>query len=50
MGALRLRLHTTDGLPITCDPRRAGVAIADLMTGMYSTVGILGVLRGKKIL
>jgi len=31
-------------------PQKVGVAIADLMTGMYSTVGILGVLRGKKIL
>jgi crotonobetainyl-CoA:carnitine CoA-transferase CaiB-like acyl-CoA transferase len=45
-----LRLRTTDGLPIACGPQRVGVAIADLMTGMYSTVGILGVLRGNKIL
>ncbi|WP_268630772.1 CoA transferase, partial [Escherichia coli] len=28
-------------------PQKAGVAVADLMTGMYSTVGILAALRHR---
>ena len=38
-------LDATTGERIAAGPQKVGVAVADLMTGMYATVGILAALR-----
>ena len=38
-------LKDDDGQPVAGGPQKVGVAVADLMTGMYATVGILAALR-----
>jgi len=38
-------LQDENGLPVAGGPQKVGVAVADLMTGMYATVGILAALR-----
>jgi crotonobetainyl-CoA:carnitine CoA-transferase CaiB-like acyl-CoA transferase len=46
MGGLMSITGERDGLP-GAGPQKAGVAVADLMTGMYSTVGILAALHER---
>ena len=38
-------LQDDEGQPVAGGPQKVGVAVADLMTGMYATVGILAALR-----
>jgi crotonobetainyl-CoA:carnitine CoA-transferase CaiB-like acyl-CoA transferase len=38
-------LKNDNGHPVAGGPQKVGVAVADLMTGMYATVGILAALR-----
>ena len=38
-------LQDENGQPVAGGPQKVGVAVADLMTGMYATVGILAALR-----
>ncbi len=38
-------LRDANGHPVAGGPQKVGVAVADLMTGMYATVGILAALR-----
>ena len=46
MGGLMSITGERDDLP-GGGPQKAGVAVADLMTGMYSTVGILAALHER---
>lgn len=46
MGGLMSITGEKDGLP-GGGPQKAGIAIADLMTGMYATIGVLGALAHR---
>ncbi len=48
MGGLMSITGNADGSP-GAGPQRAGVAVADLMTGMYATIGILAALRHRDL-
>ena len=48
MGGLMSITGERDDLP-GGGPQKAGVAVADLMTGMYSTVGILAALHERSV-
>ena len=48
MGGLMSLTGVPDGRP-GAEPMKVGVAVADLMTGMYATVGILGALEHRNV-
>jgi crotonobetainyl-CoA:carnitine CoA-transferase CaiB-like acyl-CoA transferase len=48
MGGLMSITGVPDGLP-GAEPMKVGVAVADLMTGMYATVAILGALEHRNV-
>lgn len=47
MGGLMSITGTADGKTANGEPQKAGVAIADLMTGMYATIAILAALTHR---